>query len=76
MAGGKSYRELGLATVVPAKPESSLWWNKIYEESPWVGEPMPPREEYDRLEEEMLNWIRTWIHEGGAPDPGQEDECF
>jgi hypothetical protein len=77
LAGGKSLRELGLESVVPCKPESSLVWIKVYDETPPVGDPMPPPGDLQPLTPEQLERVRTWIEEGAPPPstPGAEDGC-
>ena len=64
MAGGRS---AGYETIVPCRPESSLVWNKITQEVPWVGDPMPPRDA--PVAPDILERIRTWILEGAPDDP-------
>jgi hypothetical protein len=66
MAGGRSADVY--ESIAPCRPESSLVWNKLTEEIPWVGEPMPPRAQYDAVPADLLAKLRTWILEGAPPD--------
>lgn len=75
LAGGRSLRELGIKTIVPCKPDSSLLWIKVSDETPPVGDPMPPPGDLQPLTPEQLEKVRTWIEEGAPPDGGSEDGC-
>lgn len=66
MAGGRSSDVY--ECIAPCRPESSLMWNKLTEEIPWVGEPMPPRAQYEAVPADLLAKLRTWILEGAPSD--------
>ncbi len=65
MAGGIN-QEL-YPNIVPGKPDSSLMYNKVWFEFPWVGERMPPQDQFPPLTPQEMEWIRVWIEEGAAP---------
>jgi len=76
MAGGLTSRPTALPRsyecVSPCRPESSLIWNKLNADVPWVGEPMPPRDRFPAVPAAILEKLRIWILEGAPPDePGQ-----
>ncbi|MCA9754765.1 MAG: hypothetical protein KDA27_03110 [Candidatus Eisenbacteria bacterium] len=75
LEGGKSQRELGLRALVPCKPDSSLIWIKITDDTPLVGDPMPPPDSREPLTPEQKEMIRIWIEEGAPPDEGLEGGC-
>ena len=72
--GGRSLRELGIEALVPCKPDSSLFYVKIVDETPVVGTPMPPPGESVPLLPEEIEKLRIWIEEGAPPDEGATDE--
>jgi hypothetical protein len=65
MAGGvtRTYE-----CIVPCRPESSLVWNKLTTDPPWVGVAMPPRDRFGPLPPAILDKLRVWILEGAPPD--------
>lgn len=75
MAGGRSLRDLGIASIVPCRPESSLVYMKIYDARPRVGDPMPPPPDFSPLTPEQIQQIRIWIHEGAPIERGRENGC-
>jgi hypothetical protein len=58
-------------TIVPCRPESSLVWNKLTSDAPWVGARMPTT---GVLSATLLAMLRTWILEGAPSDA--RDPCF
>ena len=58
--------------VFPCRPESSLIYNKISEETPWVPGPMPPNgdneTQFPPITPETEEAMRVWILEGAPPD--------
>jgi hypothetical protein len=63
MAGGDTHTH---ESVVPCRPESSLVWNKLTVEPPWVGAPMPSAPN-PKLPATLLEKLRVWITEGAPP---------
>jgi hypothetical protein len=53
-------------SVAPCRPESSLVWNKVTAQTPWVGAPMPPAPN-PRLPAALIEKLRVWISEGAPP---------
>ena len=64
MAGGKT---TAYACVYPCRPESSLVFDKISEDVPWVGNPMPPAT-FPTVFPPIQERLRVWISEGAPPD--------
>jgi cytochrome c len=60
MAGGDSR---AYESIVPCRPESSLVWNKLTADPPWVGAPMPAAPN-PKLPATLLDKLRIWILEG------------
>jgi hypothetical protein len=73
--GGRSLRELGIEALVPCKPESSLIWMKIVDDTPVVGNPMPPPGDAVPLLPEEIERLRIWIEEGAPSDEGADEGC-
>ncbi|MCA9729399.1 MAG: hypothetical protein KC729_17055, partial [Candidatus Eisenbacteria bacterium] len=73
--GGRSLRELGLEALVPCRPESSLIWIKVTDDTPPVGNPMPPPGLGTPLTPAEIERLRIWIEEGAPPDEGLDDGC-
>jgi hypothetical protein len=65
MAGGVTQT---YESIVPCRPESSLVWNKVTEDIPWVGDPMPPRDQFLPLPAAVRARLQTWILQGAPPD--------
>jgi len=63
MAGGDTHAH---ESIVPCRPESSLVWNKLTAEPPWVGAPMPSAPN-PKLPAALLEKLRVWIQEGAPP---------
>ena len=63
MAGGDTR---AYESVVPCRPESSLSWNKLSADPPWVGAPMPAAPN-PKVPPELLEKLRVWISEGAPP---------
>jgi len=65
MAGGQTTI---FPIVSPCLPESSLVYNKITSDNPWIGNPMPPFEFFPRVPPSVAERLRVWILEGAPPD--------
>ncbi len=65
MAGGKTTI---YECVYPCRPESSLVYNKIAEDVPWIGNPMPPPPTFPPVFAPIVERLRVWILEGAPPD--------
>ena len=63
VAGGDSH---AYECVAPCRPESSLVWNKLTVDPPWVGAPMPGAP-YPKVPASQLEKLRVWILEGAPP---------
>lgn len=63
MAGGDTR---AYESIVPCRPESSLVWNKVTAEPPWVGAPMPSAPN-PKVPPASLEKLRVWILEGAPP---------
>ena len=67
MAGGLTtyYR-----IVYPCRPESSLVYNKVTSDAPWVGSRMPPpNEPFPPIQPGAVAKLERWIRRGAPPDP-------
>jgi hypothetical protein len=63
MAGGVTRQ---YESVVPCRPESSLVWNKLTTDPPWVPAPMPPAPN-PKVPATLLDKLKVWILEGAPP---------
>lgn len=65
MAGGKTTI---FQCVAPCRPESSLIYNKVISDAPWVGNHMPNQSSFPELTPQLKEQLRVWILEGAPPD--------
>lgn len=65
MAGGKTTI---YECVYPCRPESSLVYDKISADVPWIGNPMPPPPTFPPVFAPIRERLRVWILEGAPPD--------